>query len=64
MIRRQHADRCPFAEHAVPLGDQVANHAHKGRIGADRRRPDHLNTQLTAEVGRFGVEIEKHLHVI
>ena len=64
MVCGQLADCHTFAEHAVALGDQVANHADEDRVGADGGRSHHLDPQLAAEVGRLGVEVVQHLHVV
>ena len=64
MVRRKMSECQTVIQHAVAFRNQVTNHANEGRISADRGRSHHLNSQLTAEVSRLGVEVVQHLHVI
>src|ERR1041384_7992523 len=46
------------------FADQFADHFDERRVCADRRRADHVETELCGELARLRIEIIDHLHVI
>jgi hypothetical protein len=63
VIRRELPDR-PRLAFSHSLADQFANHVDKLRMHAYRRRANHGDAGLGADLSRFGIQIVKDFHVI